>query len=116
VAIRPAGSVRSRYATKHGRPRQPTSSSGGDPAGLTSEMLHRKGLKSGRGGQGDVRRHVRGSQAICDEEHERVGKPSAASTSSARSATTHAAIDNQLRGRSGRQGDPGSSRFYLSLE
>ena len=24
--------------------------------------------------------------------------------------------DNQLRGRSGRQGDPGSSRFYLSLE
>src|SRR5438034_1620298 len=30
----------------------------------------------------------------------------------------HAArrIDNQLRGRAGRQGDPGSSRFYLSLE
>ncbi len=25
-------------------------------------------------------------------------------------------IDNQLRGRSGRQGDPGSSRFYLSLD
>jgi preprotein translocase subunit SecA len=25
-------------------------------------------------------------------------------------------IDNQLRGRSGRQGDPGSSRFYMSLE
>ena len=25
-------------------------------------------------------------------------------------------IDNQLRGRSGRQGDPGSSRFYLSME
>ena len=25
-------------------------------------------------------------------------------------------VDNQLRGRSGRQGDPGSSRFYLSLE
>src|SRR6202011_3152836 len=25
-------------------------------------------------------------------------------------------IDNQLRGRSGRQGDPGDSRFYLSLE
>ena len=25
-------------------------------------------------------------------------------------------IDNQLRGRSGRQGDPGESRFYLSLE
>src|SRR5213076_3301656 len=25
-------------------------------------------------------------------------------------------IDNQLRGRAGRQGDPGSSRFYMSLE
>ncbi len=25
-------------------------------------------------------------------------------------------IDNQLRGRSGRQGDPGSSRFYIALE
>ena len=25
-------------------------------------------------------------------------------------------IDNQLRGRAGRQGDPGESRFYLSLE
>ena len=25
-------------------------------------------------------------------------------------------IDNQLRGRAGRQGDPGSSRFYLSLQ
>ncbi len=25
-------------------------------------------------------------------------------------------IDNQLRGRSGRQGDPGESRFYISLD
>ena len=25
-------------------------------------------------------------------------------------------VDNQLRGRSGRQGDPGASRFFLSLE
>lgn len=25
-------------------------------------------------------------------------------------------IDNQLRGRAGRQGDPGSSQFFLSLE
>ncbi|NIP33008.1 hypothetical protein GWN26_11250, partial [Candidatus Saccharibacteria bacterium] len=25
-------------------------------------------------------------------------------------------IDNQLRGRSGRQGDPGESRFYVSME
>jgi preprotein translocase subunit SecA len=25
-------------------------------------------------------------------------------------------VDNQLRGRSGRQGDPGASRFFLSLD
>jgi len=36
--------------------------------------------------------------------------------SSAASATSRVAIDNQLRGRSGRQGDPGESRFFLSLE
>ena len=42
--------------------------------------------------------------------------PPAGCTSSAPSATSRGAIDNQLRGRSGRQGDPGSSRFYLSLE
>ena len=43
-------------------------------------------------------------------------RPPAACTSSAPSATRSRRIDNQLRGRSGRQGDPGSSRFYLSLE
>ena len=31
-----------------------------------------------------------------------------------RSATSRGRIDNQLRGRSGRQGDPGETRFYLS--
>ena len=41
---------------------------------------------------------------------------SAGSTCSAPSATSRRRIDNQLRGRSGRQGDPGESRFYLSLE
>ena len=46
----------------------------------------------------------------------RASSPPAACTSSAPSATTARRIDNQLRGRAGRQGDPGSSRFYLSLE
>ena len=32
------------------------------------------------------------------------------------SVTNRRRVDNQLRGRAGRQGDPGSSRFYLSLE
>ena len=41
---------------------------------------------------------------------------SAACTSSGPKRHESRRIDNQLRGRSGRQGDPGSSRFYLSLE
>ena len=40
----------------------------------------------------------------------------AACASSAPSATSRRRIDNQLRGRAGRQGDPGTTQFYLSLE
>ncbi len=52
---------------------------------------------------------------ICDAEHEEVVE---ASGLHILATERHEArrIDNQLRGRAGRQGDPGSSRFYLSLE
>ena len=51
----------------------------------------------------------------CDEEHEKVV---AVGGLHIIGTERHEArrIDNQLRGRAGRQGDPGSSRFYLSLE
>jgi preprotein translocase subunit SecA len=51
----------------------------------------------------------------CDEEHEQVV---ALGGLHIIATERHEArrIDNQLRGRAGRQGDPGSSRFYLSLE
>ena len=39
-----------------------------------------------------------------------------ACSSSAPSATSSRRIDNQLRGRAGRQGDPGESRFFLSAQ
>jgi len=42
--------------------------------------------------------------------------PPAGCTSSGTERHESRRIDNQLRGRSGRQGDPGSSRFFLSLE
>ncbi len=48
--------------------------------------------------EGDVIRELGGLYVIGSERHE------------------SRRIDNQLRGRSGRQGDPGSSRFYLSLD
>jgi preprotein translocase subunit SecA len=54
-------------------------------------------------------------RAQCEEEHERVV---ALGGLHIIGTERHEArrIDNQLRGRAGRQGDPGSSRFYLSLE
>jgi len=70
---------------------------------------------------------------ICAREHEEVIKPKRVTIKNPDGTTVerempgglhvigterHEArrIDNQLRGRAGRQGDPGSSRFYLSLE
>jgi preprotein translocase subunit SecA len=55
------------------------------------------------------------AKAKCDAEHEEVVKLGGLHILA---TERHEArrIDNQLRGRSGRQGDPGSSRFYLSLE
>ena len=88
---------------------------GGNPEGLARAALRRQGidLTAARGGQwqqalAEAEKMVQqGRQAVLDagglfvlgtERHE------------ARR------IDNQLRGRSGRQGDPGESRFYLSLD
>jgi preprotein translocase subunit SecA len=55
------------------------------------------------------------AKKITDREHEEVVKLSGLHVIG---TERHEArrIDNQLRGRAGRQGDPGSSRFYLSLE
>ncbi len=54
-------------------------------------------------------------KAVCDEEHDKVvaaGGLHIVGTERHESRR----IDNQLRGRAGRQGDPGSARFYLSLQ
>ena len=58
---------------------------------------------------------LRSFQQVCEQEKEQV---LAAGGLHILGTERHESrrIDNQLRGRSGRQGDPGSSRFYLSLE
>ncbi|MBK5293816.1 MAG: preprotein translocase subunit SecA [Acidobacteriia bacterium] len=54
-------------------------------------------------------------KAVCDPEHDEVvGLGGLHILATERHESRR--IDNQLRGRAGRQGDPGSSRFYLSLE
>ena len=82
---------------------------GGNP-----EFMARKACKLG-GDDPDYPEALAKAKAKCDAEHEEV-----VSLGGLHILATerHEArrIDNQLRGRSGRQGDPGSSRFYLSLE
>ncbi|TMD32347.1 MAG: preprotein translocase subunit SecA [Chloroflexi bacterium] len=88
---------------------------GGNPAGLASEILHRRGLNPAEVDKATYEEALAEAKAICDEDHERVvavGGLHIIGTERHESRR----IDNQLRGRAGRQGDPGSSRFYLSLD
>ena len=88
---------------------------GGNPAGLASEMLHQRGLNPAEVDKATYDEVFREAKARCDAEHEVVV---AAGGLHIIGTERHESrrIDNQLRGRAGRQGDPGSSRFYLSLE
>jgi preprotein translocase subunit SecA len=88
---------------------------GGNPAGLASEMLHRKGLNPAEVDKETYDAAFAEAKAICDEEHERVVAVGGLHIIGTERHDSRR-IDNQLRGRAGRQGDPGSSRFYLSLE
>ncbi len=88
---------------------------GGNPAGLASEILHRKGLNPAEVDEETYAAALAEAKAICDEDHEKVvGAGGLHIIGTERHDSRR--IDNQLRGRAGRQGDPGSSRFYLSLD
>jgi len=88
---------------------------GGNPTGLASELLHHKGLNPAEVDADTYDAALREARAVCEDDHERVV---AAGGLHIIGTERHEArrIDNQLRGRAGRQGDPGSSRFYLSLD
>ena len=83
---------------------------GGNPEFLAREMLNGKTYT-----EDEFREVLKKAKEICQAEHEKVvslGGLHIIGTERHESRR----IDNQLRGRAGRQGDPGSSRFYLSLE
>jgi len=88
---------------------------GGDPVGLTSQKLHNRGLNPAEVEPDVYQTAFEEARAECDLDHNKVV---AAGGLHIIGTERHDArrIDNQLRGRSGRQGDPGSSRFFLSLE
>src|SRR6188508_1279637 len=88
---------------------------GGDPAGLASAELHKQGINPAEAAPDVYAAALERAKADASADHERVV---AAGGLHIIGTERHDArrIDNQLRGRAGRQGDPGSSRFYLSLE
>ncbi|MDR1013876.1 MAG: preprotein translocase subunit SecA [Coriobacteriales bacterium] len=88
---------------------------GGNPDFLAEEILANKGIVSEEATEEDWARAHDEARAITEEEH---GTVVAAGGLAVIGTERHEArrIDNQLRGRSGRQGDPGSTQFYLSLE
>ena len=88
---------------------------GGNPEGLASEMLHRKGLNPAEVDKETYEAALVEAKRICDEDHEKVVAAGGLHIIGTERHDSRR-IDNQLRGRAGRQGDPGSSRFYLSLE
>ena len=88
---------------------------GGDPVGLASQKLHNQGLNPAEVEPEVYEEALAKAKLECEEDHVQVV---AAGGLHIIGTERHDArrIDNQLRGRAGRQGDPGSSRFYLSLE
>ncbi len=88
---------------------------GGNPAGLASELLHRQGLNPAEVDKATYDAAFAEAKKTTDEDHERVVEAGGLHIVGTERHESRR-IDNQLRGRAGRQGDPGSSRFYLSLD
>ncbi len=92
---------------------------GGNPEYLARRELIQSGMKPGETPadqwQAAYAEAVVRAKAACADEHVRVVEAGGLHIIG---TERHEArrIDNQLRGRAGRQGDPGSSRFYLSLD
>jgi preprotein translocase subunit SecA len=88
---------------------------GGDPEGLAREDLRRQGVDLTTVSQEQWAEALAKAKGICEQDREKVLELGGLHVLG---TERHEArrIDNQLRGRSGRQGDIGSSRFYVSLE
>ena len=88
---------------------------GGNPEFLAKEKLLRQGKDLAQVDEETYESVLKEMKEQCAAEHDQVvAKGGLHIIGTERHEARR--IDNQLRGRSGRQGDPGSSRFYLSLE
>ena len=88
---------------------------GGNPDFLSKEILRTKGLDPVTASPEARTAALEEARRITEPEHQRVVERGGLHIVGTERHESRR-IDNQLRGRSGRQGDPGSSRFYLSLE
>ena len=89
---------------------------GGNPEGLAREAVAAEGLDpDSEEGQARLQAVKQKYQAECDAEADQVRALGGLYVLGSERHESRR-IDNQLRGRAGRQGDPGESRFYLSLE
>jgi preprotein translocase subunit SecA len=88
---------------------------GGNPAGLASANMHRKGINPAEAPPEVYEQELAEAKAECLIDHDKVVQAGGLHIIGTERHDARR-IDNQLRGRAGRQGDPGSSRFYLSLE
>jgi preprotein translocase subunit SecA len=88
---------------------------GGNPAGMASDILHKRDLNPAEVDKATYDAALAEAKAITEVDHEAVVAAGGLHIIGTERHDSRR-IDNQLRGRSGRQGDPGSSRFYLSLE
>jgi preprotein translocase subunit SecA len=88
---------------------------GGNPEFLAREQLRRAGIDPLKATPEDWEKAMSAALDVTRREHDQVIELGGLHIIG---TERHEArrIDNQLRGRAGRQGDPGSSRFYLSLE
>ena len=88
---------------------------GGNPEFLAKEQLKKTGIDPLKATQEQWEKALADAKAVTEQEHRKVIEMGGLHILG---TERHEArrIDNQLRGRAGRQGDPGSSRFYLSLE
>ncbi len=88
---------------------------GGNPEFLAKQYLKEKEINPHEATEAQFNTALERAKKITEAEHEEVvGLGGLHILGTERHESRR--IDNQLRGRSGRQGDPGSSRFYLSLE
>jgi preprotein translocase subunit SecA len=87
---------------------------GGNPSRLAEELYRKKGIDPDTAPPEELERIRREARQIWQDHHDKVVQAGGLHIIG---TERHEArrIDNQLRGRAGRQGDPGSSRFFVSF-